>query len=46
MPQLMFKRANKVYNEWNEDLFKLTKTRVSFQEVMKTLKKFFKYKIK
>ncbi len=43
---LLFKKTNKIFNEWNDDLFKLTKTNPSFHEIMKTLKKFFKYKEK
>lgn len=42
--QLMFKNANKIFNKWNDDLFMLTKTRISFQEVMKTLAEYFKLK--
>lgn len=41
---LIFKNTNKIYNEWNEDLFKLTKNHPSFSEMIKTLKKHFKYK--
>jgi len=41
---LMFKRTNKFFNEWNDDLFKLTKSSPNFNEMMGTLKKFFKYK--
>lgn len=43
-PDLIFKNANKVFNRWNDDLLKLTKTQHSFREVMDVLKKFFKYK--
>jgi len=42
--KLLFKKTNKIYNEWNEDLFKLTKSKPSFNSVMDKLKEFFRYK--
>ena len=44
IPELIFKKTNKVFRKWDEDLSKLTKTRISFKEIMKVLQKFFKYK--
>lgn len=41
---LMFKNTDKIFNQWKDDLFMLTKTRPSFQEVMKTLSDYFKLK--
>lgn len=43
-PELIFKNTNKVFNEWNDDLFRLTKTKIPFKEAMDVLKKFFRYK--
>lgn len=43
-PKLIFKKPNKIFNNWDNDLSNLTKTTPSFKEVMNILKKFFKYK--
>lgn len=43
-PSMVFKNANRIFNEWDEDLLRLTKSRPSFKEVMRTLTEFFKYK--
>ncbi len=42
--QLMFKNADKIFNQWNDDLFMLTKTRPAYKDVMKTLSDYFKLK--
>lgn len=42
----IFKKTNKVYRTWDEDLSYITKTKPSFKEVMAVLKKYFKYKHK
>ncbi len=39
----IFNKTNKVYSSWEKDLFELTSDRTPFQEIMKTLKKYFKY---
>ena len=41
--KLIFKKTNKIFNEWNEDLLRLTKSKPSFKDVIQTLSKFFKY---
>ncbi len=41
---LMFKNANKIFNQWKDDMFMLTKTRPDYKEVMKTLADYFKLK--
>lgn len=41
--ELLFKKTSKVFSKWNEDLSGLIKTNLSFMEVIKTLKKYFKY---
>lgn len=43
-PKLIFKKTNKIFNEWDEDLLRLTKSKPDFKKVMQTLTKFFKYK--
>lgn len=43
-PSRIFKNANRVFNEWDEDLLRLTKSKPSFKEVTQTLTEFFKYK--
>lgn len=43
-PDMIFKNANKIFNEWDEDLLRLTKSKPSFKNVMQTLTEFFKYK--
>jgi len=40
----IFKKSNKVFREWDKDLLHITKTKLSFKEVMFVLKKFFKYR--
>ncbi len=40
----IFKNSNRIFNEWNADISKLTKEKPSFEEVMQTLKTFFKYR--
>ncbi|MFQ5621495.1 MAG: nucleotidyl transferase AbiEii/AbiGii toxin family protein [Candidatus Nanoarchaeia archaeon] len=42
--ELLFKKTNRIYNEWNSDTAFLVRTKVPFAEVMQTLKKHFKYK--
>jgi len=42
----IFRRSNKIYNKWESDLLPLTITKPSFNEVMNSLMKFFKYKKK
>jgi predicted nucleotidyltransferase component of viral defense system len=42
--KLIFKNTNRIFNEWNSDITRLTKSKPLFEEVMQTLKKFFKYK--
>ncbi len=42
--ELLFKKTSKVFSKWDEDLANLTKTKVPFTKVMKTLKKFFRYR--
>ncbi|MEA2036478.1 MAG: nucleotidyl transferase AbiEii/AbiGii toxin family protein [Nanoarchaeota archaeon] len=41
---MIFKNTNKIFNEWNEDLSYLTKAKLEFGEMMKELKRYFKYK--
>lgn len=43
-PRLIFKKTNKIFNEWDEDLLRLTKSKPDFKKVMQTLTNFFKYK--
>jgi len=40
----MFKNTNKIFNQWNDDLFMLTKTKPTFKEVMETLRDYFNLK--
>lgn len=40
----LFKNTHRIFNEWNDDLFMLTKSRPDFKTVMKTIKKKFKYR--
>lgn len=40
----LFKNTNRIFNEWNSDISKLTRENPTFEEVMSTLKKFFKYR--
>lgn len=42
--KLIFKNTNKIFNEWNADVSRLTKSKPSFREVMETLKMFFEYR--
>lgn len=39
----IFSKANKIYTNWEKDLSQLTPDRTSFQEIMQTLKIYFKY---
>ena len=39
----VFNKTNKIYTNWEKDLFQLTPDRTSFKEIMQTLKKYFKY---
>lgn len=41
---LIFKNTNKIFNQWKDDLFMLTKTRPSYNEVMETMAEYFKLK--
>jgi predicted nucleotidyltransferase component of viral defense system len=43
-PALIFKNTNKIYNKWEEDLSQITKTRITFKEVISSLKDYFKYR--
>lgn len=42
----MFSNAKKLKNRWDEDMLPLLSEEISFQEVMKTLSKYFKLKEK
>ncbi len=42
--KMIFKNSNRIFNEWNGDISKFTKEKPSFEEVMQTLKAFFKYR--
>ena len=41
---LIFKNTNKIFRDWNDDLFNLTKSKLEFEEMINTLKKYFEYK--
>jgi predicted nucleotidyltransferase component of viral defense system len=41
---LIFKKTNKVFRDWDNDLAMVVKTRHSFREVIEVIKKYFKYK--
>jgi len=43
-PDLIFKKTDKVFSKWNDDLSALTKSKLSFYDTMKTLKDFFEYR--
>ena len=43
-PALLFKNTNRIYNQWNDDLLRLTKSLPSYPEMIHTLKEFFKYR--
>lgn len=41
---LIFKNTNKIFREWNDDLFNLTKSELEFDKMINALKKYFEYK--